>query len=279
MYMEYGKLVGDSFDYTKDGLFKNLGTWVLLIILAILPVIPFIFVGILMIPSLMAGTMPDISTLIGGFAVALIVAVILGAFYMGYLVKIFRGETPLPPVSGLGKLFIDGIKYLVIEIIYFIPVLIILAVTAGAAIMAALPTLVALPAEPDWEALMPVLMPIIGGIIVGVLIALIVAIILWLFAIVGIVRFARTGRIGEAFNFSAILATIGKIGWGTYILALIILAVLVTIVVLIIGIIPYIGGIIQLIISPFISIFTARYVCLLYDSAGIEAPQGPMDTI
>jgi amino acid transporter len=277
--MEYGKLIGDSFEYTKEGLFKNLGTWILLIILAILPVIPFIFVGILMVPSLMAGTMPDIPTLIGGFAVAFLIAIILGAFYMGYLVKIFRGETPLPAVSGFGKLFIDGIKYLIIEVIYFIPVLIILAVTAGAAIMAALPTLMEMPSEPNLDVLMPALMPIIGGVIIGIIIAAIVAIILWLFAIVGIVRFARTGRIGEAFNFSAILTTIGKIGWGTYILALIVMAVLVTIVVLIIGLIPYIGGFIQLIISPFISIFSARYICLLYDSAGETVSPGGTDTL
>ncbi|MDD1715565.1 MAG: DUF4013 domain-containing protein [Methanolinea sp.] len=227
----------------------------------------------------MAGTMPDIPTLIGGFAVAFIIAIILGAFYMGYLVKIFRGEAPLPPVSGFGKLFIDGIKYLIIEVIYLIPVLIILAVTAGAAIMAALPTLMAMPSEPNLDVLMPALMPIIGGVIVGILIAVIVGIILWLFAIVGIVRFARTGRIGEAFNFGAILATIGKIGWGTYILALIIMAVLLTIVVLIIGIIPYIGSIIQIIVSPFISIFTARYICLLYNSAGAEVPPEQSGTL
>ncbi|HPD11668.1 MAG TPA: DUF4013 domain-containing protein [Methanoregulaceae archaeon] len=277
--MDYGKLLGDSFEYTKDGLFRNLGTWVLLIILAILPAIPFIFVGILMIASLMSGTMPDMPTIIGGFAVALVLAIILGAFYMGYLVKIFRGEAPLPAVSGFGKLFIDGIKYLIIGVIYFIPVLIILAVTAGAALMAALPTLMAMPSEPDWDVLMPVLMPIIGGVILGIIVAVIVAIILWLFAIIGIVRFARTGRIGEAFNFGAILATIGRIGWGTYILALIIMGVLVTIVVLIIGLIPYIGIIIQLIVSPFISIFSARYICLLYDSAGVEVPSeqvGPL---
>jgi len=261
--MDYSTLIGNSFEYTKDGLTKNLATWIILIILTILPVIPFILVLILMLPSMMTGTMPDIPTLIGGFVIAFIIAIILGAFYMGYLLKILRGEVPLPAVSGFGKLFIDGIKYLVIEIIYFLPVLIILAITAGAAIMSALPIIMAMDAEPDFDALMPIL----GGVILGVLLALIVAFILGLFAIIGVVRFARTGKIGEAFNFSAIMAAIGKIGWGSYILALIIMGVLVAIVQVVVSIIPYIGGLIQLIISPFIAVFVARYVCLLYESA------------
>ena len=43
----------------------------------------------------------------------------------------------------------------------------------------------------------------------------------------GAVRFARTDSFGEAFNFSAILAHIGRIGWGPYIVALIVLMVVI----------------------------------------------------
>jgi len=95
----------------------------------------------------------------------------------------------------------------------------------------------------------------------------IVAFVLGLLATIGIVRFARTGRIGEAFNFSEILSSIRKIGWGPYILALIILIVLVLIVEIVLGLIPYIGFVIQILIAPLISVFIARYICLLYDSA------------
>jgi hypothetical protein len=260
--MDYGKLIGDSFEYTKDGLFGNPATWILLIILALLPVVPFILGVIFLIPSFMTGTMPDMMTLITVFIVAIIVAIALGAFYMGYMLKIFRGEQPLPAVSGFGTLFNDGIKYTVIEIIYSIPVIIILIFTAGAAIMAAMS------AGTDFDAILPV----IGGVIVGVLVAVIVAFIIGLFAIIGVVRFARTGRIGEAFNLSAIMATIGKIGWGTYILALIIGVAIIVIVQIILGMIPYIGGIIQLIISPFIAVFFTRYITLLYESGEPAAP-------
>ncbi|NYT17511.1 MAG: DUF4013 domain-containing protein [Methanomicrobiales archaeon] len=260
--MDFGKLIGDSFEYTKDGLLGNLATWILLIVLGLLPAIPFILGVLFLIPSLMAGTIPDITTIGVVFIVALIVAIALGAFYMGYMVKIFRGETPLPAVTGFGALFTDGIKYTVIQIVYAIPVLIILAVTLGAAFMAAMS------AGPTIDALLP----LIGGVILGILVALIVAFIIGLFAIIGVVRFARTGSIGEAFNFSAIVATIGKIGWGSYILALIIVIAIIVIVQVILGMIPYIGGIIQLIISPFITIFFTRYITLLYESSEQAAP-------
>ena len=275
-YMDYGKMISDSYEYAKDGLTKNLKTWIMLIVLTLLPAIPFILILILMLPSLMAYTEAEIpasviGTLIIGFVIAFIMAIILGAFSMGYLLRILRGEVPLPEVTGFGRMFVDGIKLLVIEVIYLVPVLIILAVTAGAAFFSALPILMEMPAEPDFEALMPVLMPILGGVIAGILIAVIVAIILWLLAVAGVVRFARTGKIGEAFNFSAILATIGKIGWGSYILALIIVVVIVAVVQVILSFIPYIGAILQILISPAIMVFMHRYICILYDSAGNPA--------
>ena len=260
--MDFGKLLSDSFEYTKEGLFGNPATWILLIVLALLPAIPFIFGVVVLLPSLIAGTMPNITTIIVIFIVALIVAIALGAFYMGYMLKIFRGDRPLPAVSGFGTLFVDGIKYTVIELVYSIPVLIILAVSLGAAIM------VVMSAGTDFNAILPV----IGGVILGVLVAVIVAFIIGLFAIIGVVRFARTGRVGEAFNFSAIVATIGRIGWGSYILALIIVIAIIVIVQVILGMIPYVGGIIQLIISPFITIFFTRYITLLYESSEPAAP-------
>jgi hypothetical protein len=43
---------------------------------------------------------------------------------------------------------------------------------------------------------------------------------------------------------------------------------------IVIGIIPYIGWFLQLIVSPFITIFYSRFIALLYDSAGVAAPPG-----
>jgi hypothetical protein len=159
-------------------------------------------------------------------------------------------------------MFSDGIRYLVIQIIYAIPVFIILALTIGAMLMAAFS------AGSEMEAILP----IIAGALIGIFIALIVAFIIGLFAVIGVIRFARTGSIGEAFNFSAIMATIGRIGWGSYILALIIGIVIVVIVGIVLGIIPYIGWILQLIVSPFITVFYTRYITLIYETGEPAAP-------
>jgi hypothetical protein len=261
--MEIGTLIERSFGYTKEGLFGNLVTWIILILLALLPVIPILLSFLVLVPSIISGTMPDIGSFFGVFAVAVIAAFVLSAFYLGYQMKILRGETPLPVVSGYGRLFTDGIRYLVIEIIYAIPVIIILALTIGGAIT------YAISAGPDFENVLP----IIGGVIIGILVALVIGFFIGLFAVIGLVRFARTGRMGEAFNFRIIMTTIGRIGWGHYILALIIVVVIIVIVQVVLGIIPYIGGILQLIVSPFITVFYSRYLSQLYDSA--EESSGP----
>ena len=92
----------------------------------------------------------------------LIVATILLCLpLLGYTVKVLRGEKPAE-VSGWGTLFIDGIKYLVISLVYAIPALIILFVTIGSGVMAAALT------NPAGS------MNILGGVLFGLLIFVIV---------------------------------------------------------------------------------------------------------
>lgn len=257
--MDYGKLIGDAFGYAKDGLLGNMRTWVVLLILMVIPAIPIFSWVIAMILTLEA--MPGLMFLAGGFGIALLLAMILSAFYGGYAMKILRGETPLPPVTGFGTLFTDGIKYIVIQIIYMIPALVVFCVTVLPVIMSMWTTVLS-GQEPAGAG------PVFAGILGGVLLTLVVGFVIWLFAIIGLVRYARTGSFGEAFRFPAILETIRRIGWGAYIAALLIVLVIVLGISLIIGVIPIIGGIIQFIINPFIGVFTMRYICLLYDSAG-----------
>lgn len=257
--MDYGKQISDAFAYAKDGLAGNIGTWVILLILTMIPAIPIIGWVIYLVVTT-AGT-PNLVTLAAGFAIALVLAVILSAFYTGYTLKILRGDVPLPPVSGFSTLFVDGIKYLVIQAIYMIPAIVVFCVTVLPAFLTLMTSAMA---DTGYEPGFGVLMGMMGGILLTVVVAFIVS----LFALVGVVRFGRTGSMKEAFNFSAIRETIGKIGWGTYILALVIMMVLVGIVSIILGIIPIIGSILSFIFGPFIGVFSMRYICLLYDSAG-----------
>jgi len=257
--MDYGKLVGDAFAYAKDGLFGNAGTWAMLLILTIIPAIPIIGGVIAMI--FMLAAVPDIMVLAIGFGIAILLAMILSAFYGGYTLKILRGETPLPPVTGFSTLFADGIRMMVIQFIYMIPALIVFCVTV-LPVMLSLWTTVLSGQEP--AGVFQVLVSLLGG----VLLTIIVGFVTGLFSMIGVVRYARTGSIGEAFNFPAILRTIRGIGWGTYIAALLVVFVIVIVISFIVGMIPILGGIIQFVINPFIGVFTMRYICLLYDSAG-----------
>jgi hypothetical protein len=213
--MDYGNMVGDSFEYAKEAVVGKWNQWLMLIIATIL----------------------------------------LGLPLMGYTLKVLRGEKPAPEVSDWGTLFIDGIKFLIVSLIYAIPVIIVEVLVIGAGIAGAM--------TGDMAA--------IGAMMIGLVVILILAVIIAIFEMIGIVRFARTGSIGEAFNFSAILATIGKIGWVPYIIALVVLIVcyvIIGIVITILMMIPILGLLLYLcLISP-IALFVSRYICQLYDSAG-----------
>jgi len=74
-----------------------------------------------------------------------------------------------------------------------IPVLIVLVAVVGAVAMTAIAKGITDPKILAAAAMGPAL--------VGILIAVILAIILTLIAIIGVIRFARTGKMGEAFNF------------------------------------------------------------------------------
>jgi hypothetical protein len=219
--MDYGKIVGDSFDYAKEGLEGKWRKWFLLLISCI--IFPLI---------------------------------------MGYMMRIYRGATSAPEPDEWGSLFIDGIRLLVVGIIYALPVIILgIAILGSAGIVLFMEG-----ANPYTNP--GVFIGLLGAIFIGVLILLVVAIIIGLFLTIASVRFARSGSFGEAFNFGAIIDYIGKIGWLSYLLAMVILVILVSIIKIILVTIPFIGIILLLLLLPFIILFATRYITLVYDSAG-----------
>ncbi len=209
-------MLGEAFEYAQEGLVGKWMKWLLLLVATILLSLPL----------------------------------------LGYSLKILRGEKPSPEVNDWGTLFIDGIKYVVILIIYFIPLIIIGVISIvplGLAILGGQPAAI---------------LAAIGAALVGFVVFVIVAIFIALIACIGVIRFARTGSMGEAFNFGAILATIGRIGWLSYIFALIIMIIIIGIVEAIGSAIPFVGQLLLFLITPFIVMFEARYICQVYDSAG-----------
>jgi len=218
--MDFGNMIGESFEYAKDAVFGNYKKWLMLVVATIL----------------------------------------LGIPLFGYLMKVLRGEDPSPEVEGWGTLFVDGIKYLAVALIYAIP-LIIVGIMIVRAVVAGMTA-----------GTLADMMTAFGLIAVGLVIMVIIAIFIAVFEIIGVVRFARTGSIGEAFNFKAILVTIKKLRWGQYLIAfdiMIIAAFIMEIIGNVLMIIPVIGGFICLFLIPPFTLFIARYMCILYDNAGI----------
>ncbi|WP_298667859.1 DUF4013 domain-containing protein [uncultured Methanofollis sp.] len=193
----------------------------------------------------------------------LVIATIIFPLIMGYIMEIYRGKTPAPEFEDWIKLFIDGIKLFIVQIIYAIPVIIVGLIFFGGSL--------ALIMSGDSEALTAAAA---GTMLLGTLVMLIVAFIIGLIATFGFIRFARTDSFGEAFNISAILAHIGAVGWGSYIIALIVLWVVMVAIGMVLGIlmmIPFLGWLIVLFIDPVLMIFAARYMTHIYESAAAPA--------
>jgi hypothetical protein len=205
----------------------------------------------------------------------LVVCSILFPLILGYVMEIYRGTKPAPDLQHWGKLFIDGLKLIGAWFIYMIPVFAVILIFGGWAFFTAMQQSV-LYGSPDALLTNPDLfLPIIAGFLVGLVMAIVLAIIISLIATIGVIRMARKDRFGEAFNFSSILATIRKIGWGSYIVALIILFIVMLVFSLILALImgiPYIGWIIYVILLPPLSIFQARYLTQLYEKGEPAAP-------
>lgn len=221
----------------------------------------------------------------------LIGCLIIFPLILGYMVRIFRGATPAPEPEQWGIMFIDGLKLLIVEIIYAAPVILLI-------MLAFIPLLFTMFASgpfatnydsmtdtqfDQWLASHPEFFTAIGIMIVLLLLAVLVGFLITIFSFLGTVRFARSGSIAEAFNFSAILSHIRRIGWFNYLLALIVIGVIGFIFGMIpnvFSLIPVIGDIVGLIIMivlyvPFL-VFSSRFAALVYDAGEEKGSTGTL---
>ncbi len=238
--MDFGTILDQTFAYTKDSVWGHTKRWLLLI-----------------------GCM------------------IVFPFFLGYMVRIYRGIVPAPEPGEWGAMFIDGLKLLLVEVVYAAPV-ILLIIIAFIPLLLALVTGGAPPTDPStltnaqiqqWIRGHPEFISAIILMIILLLLAILCGIIISIFSFLGVVRFARTGSMAEAFNFSAIVLHIHQIGWLNYLLALLMICVIGFIFGMITNLfssIPVIGDIVGLIVSvilyvPYL-IFTSRYAALVYNA-------------
>jgi hypothetical protein len=206
-------------------------------------------------------------------AVTLLLILLIGSFYLGFMVRVMSRDPVMPAYTDPLLMFSNGIRYTIVYLFYFmVPMLVVL----GTIVIAFWPII----SFSETHTAAPQ-MQMILTLLAGLGFAFLLAIIMSVFWITGVVRFARTGSVPEAFRAGEILATIGRTGWGSYLIALCILGVSLIafnialfIVQTILGMIPLVGFVfvlmmllIQIILGPFIAIFVHRYFSLVYDCA------------
>ena len=185
---------------------------------------------------------------------------------LGYILRMLKGTLAglddLPEFDEVGEMFIDGLKILIVGIVYAIPIWII-ALIFGLIASAIFPASTTTYIGTDSTAML-------FGLIGSYAIFLIVALIVGLVEIMAIVNMAYyDGDLGAAFRFSEILDYISRIGWGKYILTYIVIALVSTVIVIaamFIGIILlFVGIFITLPIAmSYTSMFSTRAIALLF---------------
>lgn len=196
-------------------------------------------------------------------AIILIIPII-NLIGLGYYLRIIKstmiGMDELPYFNHIGELFIDGIKVLIVGIIYAIIPLIFYALSFVFAVPSSIPSNI----------------PTLTGIsVIFLMIGTVFALIISIFAYIGIANMAYyRSEIRAAFRYHEILERIRAIGWLTYIIWWILITLIMTIVTVVIGIFGgivlffLIGVLIILLAFCYLLMFQARSVALIFRSGG-----------
>jgi len=198
----------------------------------------------------------------------LLISTIIFPLIYGYSVRVISGTKPAPEPEDWIGLFIDGIKVIIISLVYTIPIYVLAAVSLLAYFIPVSST-----TTPAGTGSAPGLGPELGLVVVlALLVLFIVAIIVCgILATFGVARFSRTGKMGDAFRIGTLRDHIGRVGWLDVFIALVVLTVVVTVAEFILMFIPVIGWFLLFVLSPAFIIFASRYIALVYESAPAPA--------
>lgn len=191
---------------------------------------------------------------------------IVNFIVVGYLAKVIKqpkNSNQLPPLENYLDLWIQGLIIVVATIIFMIiPIVLIIpfGFVYGIASWLSLPFLTTV------GSFLAIIL-----LLVGVLLAFFLAIIL----VMAIVNMVKHDSFSKAFAIGDILEIINKIGWGTYIVWIIVIFIC-AVIVSAIGSIPFIGWILALVLGPFFGIFVARSSAITYMEAN---PQEPTESV
>lgn len=240
--MDLDKTLNDALNYTKK-MFDDVGKLLILIVLNVIPIVNFVV--------------------------------------LGYAAKVLRTSPKANKPPRLEKyidMWIQGLKIVVVTFIYMIiPFLIFGAgITSvffgifGAGFGGFMGPEAWKKGPSAWSNIEMMGSPaFIGFGALLIIIGVVAIFILLLIHLIGVSNMVKKDSFGKAFAFGEIFNIIGKIGWGSYILLLIIMFVLL-IIISGIGSIPRIGWLIAAIISPLFMVFLGRALGSIYET-GIKS--------
>lgn len=196
-------------------------------------------------------------------ALAILGAIPIANFVaIGYAARIVS-ETPAsgepPRLADYLGLWIWGLKVLAACLIYMIIPMAILAIGALATLGMFVHRMI-WPGRFGWVA-----WPMVGFAAIAFLIGIAAAFLMAIVATMGIAHMIRTGRFAKAFAFNEIIGIIGRVGWGSYLLWLVVMFAI-ALIFSAIGSIPWVGWLISLILMPPFLAFASRSVGLVYAS-------------
>lgn len=206
----------------------------------------------------------------GRYIILLILGIIpiVNLIVTGYGARIIQTtpEVGQPPkLERYGDMFIEGLKIAVAGFIYMIIPIILIAAGAGS-VFAPLWSSGYGPSLPAWG------FALAGFGVLLLLVGIVLAFVILIFSSMGIAHMLKTNNFGKAFAFGEINRIIGRIGWGRYIIWLLVLF-LIGLVIGGIASIPYVGGILVFIAGPFLIGFFYRSVGITY-SGGASSISG-----
>lgn len=129
---------------------------------------------------------------------------VIGSFVMGYLFKVIseslKGVNKLPTFNNWSKMFVNGIKILIVNIVYLIPALIIILIFYPNLSILSLDKLIA------W---FPYFIPLLIAPIYLIIIIPVIS--------MSIAHMAdNNGKLGAAFKFGKILTNVSKLAWDRF---------------------------------------------------------------
>lgn len=270
--LDVDQIIVNSLEYSKSSLGK-------VATLGAIIIVPVLIMFILMFLGAISN---NGAVLVITLLIAILLLIVAGILVQGYFFKVIKstvaGLDELPDFDNWGEMGINGLKVLVVTIVYnlifgiiaAIPIFIIFLIMGLGGIMGGAMGSFSNSTALDMAALTSSALLFWGlylGLFIIYLIMLVVTLLYAIFLPLGIANMAYNGNIGDAFALSALREKVSEIRWAKaiiWVLAINFVYVVAFMISYILGLLLVGIVVVPLLILPFLVIFHARSIGLLY---------------